>query len=134
MNNFVLSQRSIDNLKGVHPDLVRVVHRAIGITKRDFGISEGVRTLDRQKELVRTGASKTLDSKHLLQPDGFGHAVDVMVYYNGKVTWDEKYFRPVIQAMFTAAILESVPIRAGGLWSSFLDCPHFELDESFYPK
>lgn len=77
---FRLSSRSLARLDGVHPDLIRVVKRAIQITPVDFGITEGLRTKERQKELVAKGASRTLKSRHLT-----GHAVDVVAYIGSEV-------------------------------------------------
>lgn len=129
---FKLSKRSKDNLYGVHPDLVAVVERAIQITSIDFGVSEGLRTLQRQKLMVAEGKSKTIHSKHLPQADGLSHAVDLYVLVNGRASWDHKYFRLAIQAMMTAAIELDVQIKAGGLWRDFLDSPHFELNSEYY--
>jgi peptidoglycan L-alanyl-D-glutamate endopeptidase CwlK len=126
---FKLSQRSLSRLDGVHPDLVRVVKRAIEITPIDFGVTEGLRDVETQKEYFADGKSTTMNSKHLKQSDGYGHAVDLYCFDNtGTVTWKLEWFRLVIQAMFTAAIEEGVKIRAGGLWRTFQDSPHFELD------
>ena len=67
-----LSQRSMQNLSGVHPDLVAVVKRAIEITEQDFSVIEGIRNIDRQRKLVAQGKSQTMNSRHLT-----GHAVDL---------------------------------------------------------
>jgi peptidoglycan L-alanyl-D-glutamate endopeptidase CwlK len=61
---FRLSDRSLDRLKGVHPDLVATVKRAIELTTVDFGVTEGVRDFERQKKLVAEGRSQTMNSKH----------------------------------------------------------------------
>jgi len=79
--SFQLSQRSLDRLKGVDPKLVEVVKRAIEITEVDFGVTEGLRTLERQKELVAKGASHTLKSKHI-----GGKAVDLVAYVGPRVS------------------------------------------------
>lgn len=129
---FRLSKRSLSRLDGVHPDLVKVVKRAIEITPLDFGVSEGVRDLETQKKYVADGKSTTLKSKHLPQKDGFSHAVDLFVFVDGKVTWEHKHFRKVVQAMFTAAIEEGVQLEAGALWRDFLDSPHFQLNSKYY--
>ena len=129
---FKLSRRSKNNLKGVHPDLVRVVERAIEITPLDFGVSCGLRTEAEQYKAVKSGASTTMKSKHLMQSDMWSHAVDLFVLVDGEVTWEHKHFRWVIQAMFTAAIELGVQIKAGGLWRDFLDSPHFELNGDYY--
>lgn len=128
---FKLSNRSLSNLAGVHPSLIAVVKRAIEITPLDFGVSEGLRTLERQKQLVDEGKSTTLNSMHLPQVDGNSHAVDLFVLVDGKVSWQHKDFRKVIQAMMTASIELNVQIKAGGLWRDFLDSPHFELNRAY---
>lgn len=135
---FKLSQKSIDRLKGVHPDLVRVVNRAIEVTETDFTVSEGLRTLETQKKYVAKGVSKTMNSKHLPQSDGFGHAVDLYPYVNGKVVSDwnvdwlskdqsRKAWDDVSMAMKRAASEFNVDIQWGGDWKSFKDGPHYEL-------
>jgi peptidoglycan L-alanyl-D-glutamate endopeptidase CwlK len=130
---FRLSQRSLNNLRGVHPDLVRVVHRAIEITTVDFVVIEGVRTLARQKQLVKAGASRTLNSRHIPGKDGFGKAVDVMALVGGKGRWDWPLYPTIAQAFKAAATELSVPIVWGGDWPRFRDGPHFELSRKHYP-
>jgi peptidoglycan LD-endopeptidase CwlK len=119
---FKLSQRSLNNLKGVDEDLVAVVKRAIEITEIDFGVTEGIRTLVRQEELFKKGLSKTMKSKHLI-----GRAVDLVAYVDGKVSWEKEYYYPIALAMERAAIELNVKIRWGGDFKSFFDGPHFEL-------
>jgi peptidoglycan L-alanyl-D-glutamate endopeptidase CwlK len=130
---FSLSQRSLNNLRGVHPDLVRVVHRAIEITTVDFVVIEGVRTLARQEQLVKAGASRTLNSRHIPGKDGFGKAVDVMALVAGKGRWDWPLYPTIAQAFKAAATELSVPIVWGGDWPRFRDGPHFELSRKHYP-
>ena len=128
MGQFYLGKTSLSRLDGVHPDMARVVKRAIEITPIDFGVTEGLRTIEKQKQYVAEGKSTTMNSKHLPQDDNYSHAIDLYCRDNkGNVTWKHEWFRLVIQAMFTAAIEEGVQIRAGGLWRTFLDSPHFEL-------
>jgi peptidoglycan L-alanyl-D-glutamate endopeptidase CwlK len=119
---FQLSQRSLDRLKGVDEDLVAVVKRAIELTEIDFGITEGIRTLDRQTELFKKGLSKTMKSKHLI-----GRAVDLVAYVDGKVSWEKEDYYPIALAMERAAIELNVKIKWGGDFKSFFDGPHFEL-------
>lgn len=119
---FQLSQRSLDRLKGVDEDLVAVVKRAIEITEIDFGVTEGIRTLDRQAELFKKGLSKTMKSKHLI-----GRAVDLVAYVDGKVSWEKEDYYPIALAMERAAIELNVKIKWGGDFKSFFDGPHFEL-------
>lgn len=122
---YKLSQRSLDRLKGVHPDLVKVVKRAIELTEHDFSVIEGVRTIETQREYVAKGVSKTMNSRHLT-----GHAVDL--YPVGRPTpWDK--CAVVAQAMKKAADEIGVPIVWGGDWRSFVDQPHYELDRRVYP-
>jgi len=128
-----LSNRSISRLEGVHPDLVKVTMRAIQLSPYDFGVSEGVRNIETQKQYVADGKSTTMDSLHLPQDDDFSHAVDIYTLVNGSTTWEHKYFRKVIQAFFTAAIELGVQIEVGALWRDFLDSPHIQLG-SIYRK
>lgn len=123
-----LSQRSLASLKGVHPDLVRVVHRAIQITGVDFMVTEGLRTAERQKELVKAGASQTQNSRHLT-----GHAVDVAAWVNGTVRWDWPLYPKIAAAFRQAAKEEGVALIWGGDWPRLRDGPHFELDRKVYP-
>lgn len=122
---YKLSQRSQDRLKGVHPDLVKVVKRAIELTDHDFSVIEGVRSVETQREYVAKGVSKTMNSRHLT-----GHAVDL--YPVGRPTpWERCVV--VAKAMQKAADELGVPIVWGGSWKSFYDGPHFELDRRVYP-
>lgn len=132
---FRLSNRSKERLEGLHPDLVKVVEAAIKITKQDFLVGEGLRSLARQKQLVAKGASKTMNSRHLT-----GHAVDLHPYpYDGDVDgdgipngedWDQ--YKPIVQAMKTAAASLGVAIECGYDWG--WDAPHFQLTWGKYPK
>lgn len=129
---FGLSARSLTALEGVHPDLVRVVRRAITLTKQDFLVLEGVRTKERQRELYAQGrtkpgkiVTKTLVSNHFKKADGYGHAVDLCPF---PVDWnDHKKFAEISKAMKAAAHVEKVQIAWGGDWRTLRDSPHFEL-------
>ena len=142
-------------LAGVHPDLVRVVQRAAAGGAL-FRVTEGLRTRERQAELVAKGASQTMASRHLT-----GHAVDLAPLVDGEVSWDWKHFFPLADAVADAARAEGVPLIWGGAWSRpvqgwakpgakaaqdayvaerkaagrrpFLDGPHFELPVAEYP-
>jgi peptidoglycan LD-endopeptidase CwlK len=150
MNGFSLSQRSIERLDGVDDRLVDVVCRAIEITTVDFGVTEGLRTVETQRQYVATGKSQTMDSKHLR-----GEAVDLVAYINGQVSWELNLYDNIADAMKQAAIEKNVAIRWGAAWSvpdirlwrgtmeeammyyidirrkmnkrPFIDGPHFEL-------
>lgn len=122
-----LTDRDMARLKGVHPDLVRVVVRAS--QRQAFFVSEGLRTLERQKELLAAGKSKTLNSRHLT-----GHAVDL--YPISKVPIPQMTladFKDLAFAMKEAAAAEGVPLNWGGDWRSFVDAPHWELSRAAYP-
>jgi peptidoglycan L-alanyl-D-glutamate endopeptidase CwlK len=125
---YKLSKRSLDNLKGVHPDMVNVVKRAIEITTVDFGITEGLRTKQRQAQLVAEKKSQTLNSRHIT-----GHAVDVMAYVRGKGSWDWELYEEINKAFQQAAKELRIKVVWGGSWTSLRDGPHFELDRRFYP-
>ena len=129
---YKLSNKSLSRLEGVHPDLAKVVKRAIELTDFDFGITEGVRDLETQKRYVAEGRSQTMDSKHLIQEDGYGHAIDFAVYVDGKITWGIGYYRKVVQAFFTAAIELGVQIEAGAMWRTLVDGPHIQLNKRYY--
>lgn len=128
MNNFKLSRRSLERMQGVHPDLVKVVLLAIQLTDVDFGVTEGVRTIEKQREYFTKGASKTMNSRHLT-----GHAVDLAAYIGAEVRWDWPLYHKIADAMKRAANSLNVPIIWGGDWKSFKDGPHFELDRREYP-
>ena len=147
---FKLSQRSLDKLDGVKPELVEVVKRAIELTTVDFGVIEGLRTEEQQKALVEKGASQTMKSKHLT-----GNAVDLMAYVGGRGCWELNVYDEIADAVKAAAKELGTPIRWGAAWTvsdlrdwegtaeeamnayidirraegrrPFIDAPHFEL-------
>ena len=128
--------RSLRNMAGIHPDLRRVLDRAMQDVPFAFIVTEGLRTIQRQRELVRVGASKTLKSRHLT-----GHAVDLVPFVDidkdGKVEVEEMYSWPLYHRLAPsikeAADKEGVAIIWGGDWRSFRDGPHWELDRRKYP-
>jgi len=125
--SYKLGTRSLQNLSGVHPDLVAVVKLAIGITEQDFTVIEGIRNINRQRELYKAGKSTTMNSRHIT-----GHAVDMVPW---PVDWNDlERFEVVSEAMKAAAEELDIPIVWGGDWKSFYDAPHFELDRKTYPK
>lgn len=147
---FKLSDRSISRLEGVDARLVEVVKYAITVTRIDFGVIEGLRTVARQRELVASGASMTMNSKHIN-----GSAVDLMAYIGSRGSWELNLYDDIADAMKIAAIEIDVPIRWGAAWQindirewdgtmqdamnqyidlrrsqgrrPFIDGPHFEL-------
>ena len=124
---YVLGTVSKNNLKGVHPDLVKVVEKAITLTEIDFRVTEGLRSKTRQIELVNKGASKTLNSRHIT-----GHAVDVVALIGGSVRWDWPLYDKIAKAFKQASKELNIPIIWGGDWKNFKDGPHFELDRNLY--
>ena len=148
-----LGKKSLSELRGVHPDVVKVVKRAIEITEQDFSVHDGLRTEREQREYVRRGVSRTMKSKHLKQADGRGHAVDLVPYINGKLRWEWDAIWDIAEAVQQAAKELGVKLRWGGAWRridntnqtprqmvddykakqraqgrrAFLDGPHFEL-------
>ena len=126
-----LPPSSLAKLKGVHPDLVRVVLRCAADwndAETGFIVTCGLRTLAEQRVLVAKGASKTLRSRHLT-----GHAVDLAATIGGKVRWDWPLYDRLAKAMKTAAKAEKVPLEAGADWVNFRDGPHFQLPWKEYP-
>jgi peptidoglycan L-alanyl-D-glutamate endopeptidase CwlK len=154
MSKFVLGKQSLEELEGVHSDLVVVVHRAIELTVQDFSVHDGIRTFEEQKKLVESGASQTLDSRHIT-----GHAVDLVPYINGKLRWEWNPIYRIADAVRMAAKELNIPLRWGGAWDvsftdtddltedlvsdyiarrrrggkkAFIDGPHYELPKSQY--
>jgi peptidoglycan L-alanyl-D-glutamate endopeptidase CwlK len=121
---YALGEKSRRNLVDVHPKLVRVVERAIEITTQDFTVHEGIRSLAQQRINVKRGVSWTLESKHLKQLDGFGHAVDLVPIVGGKPVWEWEPIYHVAAAVRQAARELEVALRWGGVWDkAFLDLP-----------
>lgn len=125
---FKLGKRSQERLVGVHPDLVKVVERAITLTTVDFTVLEGLRTSERQAQLVKAGASQTMNSRHLT-----GHAVDLGAWVGGQVRWDWPLYHKIAKAMKMAASDLEIAIEWGGDWQSFPDGPHWQLPWKEYP-
>lgn len=124
---FSFGTRSKERLQGVHPDLVKVLEKAIKESPLDFSITEGLRTRERQKVLFDAGKSQTMNSRHLT-----GKAVDIAVIRDGEVTWDFKYYQLVADHIKKVAKELKIDIVWGGDWQSFKDGPHFELHRSVY--
>ena len=127
----ILNTTSHQHLRGVHPDLVRVVRRCAAEwadPETGFIVTQGLRTLEEQKLLKAKGASRTLRSRHLT-----GHAVDLAVSVRGQIRWDWPLYAKLAKAMKEAAKKEKVPLEWGGDWTSFKDGPHFQLPWAKYP-
>lgn len=126
--SFELGSVSRVHLRGVHPDLVKVVEQAITISRIDFRVLQGVRTLEEQRKLVAAGASKTMKSRHLS-----GHAVDLGALLEGQIRWDWPLYDEIAVAMKAAAGDLGIPVEWGGDWKSFRDGPHYQLPWDSYP-
>jgi peptidoglycan L-alanyl-D-glutamate endopeptidase CwlK len=125
---FKLSQKSLDRLVGVHPDLVAIVNKALELSEIDFTVLEGVRSKTRQEQLVKQGASQTMKSRHIT-----GHAVDLGAFVAGSVRWDWPLYYKIADAMKAAAKELDIPLEWGGDWVTFKDGPHFQLPWKEYP-
>lgn len=122
------SKKSLEHLKDVHPDLQRLAHRALLLSPIDFGVIDGIRTVNEQKKLFESGATKTMNSRHLT-----GHAIDVAAFVDGKIRWDWPLYDAIAVAFKAASRELNIPIVWGGDWTTFKDGPHYELDRKFYP-
>jgi|TARA_B110000211_G_scaffold12180_1_gene12752 peptidoglycan L-alanyl-D-glutamate endopeptidase CwlK len=147
---FKLSDRSIAKLEGVDETLVEVVKEAIQLTKVDFGVTFGMRTLEEQQKLFDSGRSQTMKSKHLE-----GRAVDLVAYFGSDISWELNIYDDICDAMAEAARRNTLAIKWGAAWSEgdirmytgtaedamnayidlrrsqgrrpFIDAPHFEM-------
>ena len=113
---YKLGQSSLKNLENVHPDLTWIVRYAIGTTEQDFTVTDGVRSIEEQAEYMRRGVSQTMKSKHLIQSDGFGHAVDLVPWINGKARWELEACYKIMEAMRRASWARECLLRWGGAW------------------
>lgn len=118
---YVLGAGSRAKLDRVHPDIVRVVRRAITITAQDFTVFEGLRSQATQNAYLARGVTKVKFSQHMLQADGFGHAVDLVPWIEGGARWEWPLIYPIAAAMRDAARFERVAIRWGGVWDKVLN-------------
>lgn len=128
MNKFKFSQRSEKNLIGINADLARLARRALQLSVVDFGITEGLRSVERQKRLVAEGKSQTLNSRHIS-----GYAVDVIAYPTPAGSWEWKYYQQIAEAFKQASWELNIPVEWGGDWRTLKDGPHFQLPHADYP-
>lgn len=131
-----LDGHSEERLAQVHPDLVRVVHHCAENYLPPLWrlvVTEGLRAIERQRELVRAGASQTMRSRHLANKDGLACAVDLAVNLGGDVRWDWPLYEQLGHMMKCAAKDLGVPIEWGGDWTTLRDGPHFQLPWKEYP-
>ncbi len=114
--NIPAYQTSVKNLVGVHPLLVTVVEQTALLSPLDFKITDGVRTLEEEKNLVATGKSTTLNSMHIPQTDGLSHAVDLAPVRNGVLSWDWPDVYILAHAVREAAKIKKTQLVWGGAW------------------
>ena len=119
-----LSNRSKSRLVGVHPKLVEVVTKSLEYSPYDFGVTFGVRDLETQKKLVAAGRSQTMKSKHLIEDDGYSHAVDVVGYVDtgdgAEVCWELPIYDKIADAFKKASEEIGLTLRWGCAWHSHL--------------
>lgn len=127
MGNFRFGGASLANLHGVHPDLIAVARLALAKSHVDFSVVEGVRTEERQEDLVADGASMTMDSRHLT-----GHAIDAYPWVEGQTSHSASDYAELARAFFEAAQEMGIHVDWGGEWTSFVDRPHWELNREEY--
>lgn len=125
---FSLSSKSQIKLALVHKDLQTLVNSAIKESAVEFIITEGLRTLARQEELLKARATTTMNSRHLT-----GHAVDVAAIINGVADWHPNLYNHIADAFLSESAKLDIPIVWGGTWLTFKDLCHFELNRKFYP-
>lgn len=127
MNNR-FNQRSFNHLVGVRPELVIVTYHALLLSPVAFQITDGLRTREEQEKLLAAGKSQTMRSRHLT-----GHAVDVVAFPDGLISWDWSLYETIAAAFKKAAAELDIKLVWGGDWKGFRDGPHFELDRKAYP-
>lgn len=123
-----LDKKSLAKLEGVHHDLVQVILKAVELSPVEFVVTEGLRSVERQAEMVKKGASQTMRSRHIT-----GHAVDLAPKIDGQIRWDWPLFYKLAPAVKLAALSLKIPLEWGGEWKKFPDGPHFQLPWEFYP-
>ena len=136
---YKFSQRSIDNMRGIHPKLIGVLFLALNKSSIDFTVTDGLRTTTQQQALYAQGRTKPgaivtnadgvkSKSNHQEKSDGFGHAIDLYPYYNGMVQLnDNASLKKIAVTISEAAMQLGVAIKWGGEFTSIADYPHFEL-------
>ncbi len=122
MNNFKFSKRSYNNLSGVHPILIHLAMLALPRSPLDFGITDGRRTIEEQKVLFADGKTTTMNSRHLT-----GHAIDIVVYVDGKVSWELSDYAKVFAVFNEVAEELGILVEWGGNWRTFKDGPHIQI-------
>lgn len=124
MTKYKFSKRSLSNIEGIDYRLIILLGLMLDHSPYDFTVTEGLRTKERQAQLVKEGKSKTMNSKHII-----GSAFDIaMLDENGKVTWDIKYYKAFAEVFLKLAARLGFNCEWGGNWKSFVDGPHFQIN------
>lgn len=131
--SITLGERSLARLNDAHSDLRAVIKRAAAISDIDFTVLEVLRSIERQRQLVAKGASKTMNSRHLPGPDGKSRAADIAPLDDGEVSWAWPLYHRLAPIIKQAARDVGVPIEWGGDWRTFKDGPHWQLPHRQYP-
>lgn len=132
---FKFSRNSEKKLQYLHPNLQNFFRGLIKISPYDFSITQGVRTAEEQNKLYQQGRTTPgkivtncdgykIKSNHQTKDDGLGHAGDIAILINNKITWEEKYYKEV--AMTARILMQKYNVEWGGDWKNFKDLPHFE--------
>ena len=126
-----LGRRSLNELKGVDPRLVVCTSGAILLTLQDFMVFDGRRTIEEQRDYVSRGTSWTMNSKHLT-----GHAVDLVPYVDGKLSWDSMdAFKEIARCMriigrhHRIKLLWGANVKYGGDWKERNDAAHWYVED-----
>lgn len=122
-----LNATSISRLRGVDANLIALAKKAREISPIPFEVTEGLRTKERQRYLVKTGKSRTMNSYHLR-----GKAIDFVAMPGGKVSWDLKDYKTIVEKAFKPAAKAlglTNRIVYGVYWKSIVDGPHIEIHD-----
>jgi len=134
-----IDARTARNLRDVHPHLRAITEYAYYVVRNHgdgslrFVVTCGSRTFAEQKRLKAIGATRTLNSRHLIAPNGYAHAVDLAAFVNDKLRWDWPLYGILANYMRDGAVNFGYDLEWGGNWRSFKDGPHFQLPWKSYP-
>lgn len=139
----ILLQSSLVRLQTVHEDLRNVILLTAEIAPMAFVVTEGVRTLARQRELFLAKKSQTMNSRHLPHPsDGLSRAVDLAIWEDrdldrvvdgDELSWRFPHYKDLATWVKRASVQLNIPVTWGGEWTTLKDGPHFELNRAIYP-
>lgn len=145
---YTFGTSSLSKLKTCHSDLQKVLILALSRSSVDFGVSEGYRSVERQKMLFNEGKSKidgiSKKGNHNYNPS---RAVDIYVYHpdaevRSKIAFNREHLSYVMGVIWSCGIELynsgeiTHKLRWGGNWDSdgiisfdqtFDDFPHIEI-------